>query len=227
MAALGAGLLTASVVGIACGGSDKPASNSGASSGGTSRNAANVSQQTSVGDFQAKFNVLMAEHVALACTATNAALASNNNGFTAAAGSLDQNSVELAKQIGAAYGPTAEQAFLDGWRRHIGFFVDYTKASATKDDAGKAKAKADLHQYAIELATLLNAANGLPKDAVIGLVDEHVATLTAAIDAQALGDQKKAFEAQRVSLAFMQKIADPIAQATVKKFPDLFAGATP
>jgi hypothetical protein len=169
----------------------------------------------------------MAEHVALACSATNAALAGNSNGFTAAAGSLDNNSLELAKQIGAAYGDTAEQAFLEGWRRHIGFFVDYTKGWAAKDDAARAKARADLHQYAIDLADLLNAANGLPKDAVIGLVDQHVATLTAAIDAQAQKDDKKAYEAQRVSLAFMEKLADPIAQATVKKFPDLFAASIP
>jgi hypothetical protein len=228
-AAIGVGLLAVGALGVACGGSDKPASNNDASNGGgVSHNAANVSQQTAAaGDFQSHFNVLMAEHVALACSATNAALAGNNNGFTAAAGSLDANSIELGKQIGAAYGPTAEQAFLEGWRRHIGFFVDYTKASAAKDETAKAKAKADLHQYAIDLATLLNAANGLPKDAVISLVDEHVATLTATIDAQAAGDQKKAYEAQRISLAFMKKIADPIAQATVKKFPDLFAGAPP
>ena len=47
---------------------------------------------------------------------------------------LDDNSVALSKTIGSVY-PDAEKPFLDSWRQHIGFFVDYTLGKATKDDA--------------------------------------------------------------------------------------------
>ena len=42
--------------------------------------------------------------------------------------------------MGGAY-PAAEKPFLDSWRQHIGFFVDYTLGQATKDSAKVAKAK--------------------------------------------------------------------------------------
>ncbi len=140
------------------------------------------------------------------------------------AAALDANSVDLAKLIGSVYGPTAETAFLEGWRRHIGFFVDYTVGSAKKDPAAKEKAVADLKQYAVEVSDLFHAANGLPKADLVTLVEGHISSLTSVIDAQAASDDRLAYTLIRESVGHMQHFSDPLAAATVAKFPEKFKG---
>ncbi|HEY1011610.1 MAG TPA: hypothetical protein VGE07_02825, partial [Herpetosiphonaceae bacterium] len=167
----------------------------------------------------------LGEHTYLAASATNAALGGRTPEFEAAAAALDGNSVDLSKSIGAVYGADAEKAFLPLWRKHIGFFVDYTKATGAKDKAGQDKAVADLVQYTEDFGAFLNSANpNLPKDAVAELVKTHVLTLKDVVDAQAAGDQTKAFAALRMAYSHMDMIAAPLSGAIVKQFPDKFAG---
>ena len=166
---------------------------------------------------------LFNEHVALASAATGAALGGRTDEFQAAAATLDQNSVAIAHLIGSVYGSDAETAFLKGWRGHIGFFVDYTQADATHDGAEKQKALDDLNTSAVQVAQFFNAANGMPLDATVALMKEHVATLTSVIDAQAAGDQTGVYTKLAASMAHMEMLADPIAAATAHRFPQQFA----
>ena len=172
-------------------------------------------------------NALLSEHVYLAAAATNAALGGRQPEFEAAAAALDANSVEVAKAIGSVYGPEAEQAFLPLWRKHIGMVVDYTVGAATGDRAKQDKAVADLVGYTEDFGAFLQSANpNLPKPVVADLVKHHVLTLKAVIDAQAAKDQERAFTALRAGAGHMQMIADPLAGAIVKQFPEKIAGAT-
>jgi hypothetical protein len=57
-------------------------------------------------------------------------------------------------------------------------------------------------------------------------VKHHVLTLKAVIDAQVARDQERAFAALRTGAGHMQMIADPLAGAITKQFPDRIAGAT-
>ena len=175
-------------------------------------------------DLRTGLNSLFREHVFLAAGATGAALAGRDGEFKAAAGALDGNSIDIAKAIGSVYGAGAEQAFLPLWRKHIGFVVDYTVGVATKDDAKKNKAVADLVQYTEDFGAFLASANpNLPKDVVANLVKDHVLTLKDVIDAQATGDMNKTFMAIRSAAGHMGMIADPLAAAIVKQFPERFA----
>jgi hypothetical protein len=170
-------------------------------------------------------NALLGEHVILAAAATGAALDGRDAEFKAAAGALDANSVDIARAIGSVYGADAEQAFLPLWRRHIGFAVDYTVGVATKDAARQQKAIDDLVAYAQDFGAFLASANAnLPKSVVAELVTHHVVTLKAVIDAQASRDYARAYAAERTATAHMKMIADPLAQAIVKQFPDKFVG---
>jgi hypothetical protein len=145
--------------------------------------------------------------------------------FKAAAGALDANSVEISKAIGSVYGEGAEQAFLPLWRRHIGFAVDYTVGVATKDQAKQQKAVNDLIAYTQDFGAFLASANpNLPKSVVADLVKHHVVTLKEVIDAQAAKDYTRAYAAERAAVAHMQMIADPLASAIVKQYPDKFTG---
>ncbi len=92
-------------------------------------------------------NRLLAEHAYLAARATGAALGNRQPEFEAAAAALDQNSVDLSKAIGSAYGSDAEAAFLPLWRAHIGMVVDYATGKATNDRVMQDTAVADLLGY--------------------------------------------------------------------------------
>lgn len=208
-------LLFGSLALAACGGSD----DSGA------KNGSDKSTLGTASELRATLNILFAEHVALAANATGAALGGRTEEFKAAVEALDGNSVQIAKVFGSPHGAEAETAMLAGWRRHIGFFVDYTLGAAANDSAKKQQAVADLNQYAADVGELMNKTVGLPQDAVAKGVEGHQKSLTAVIDAQAAGDQAKAYVALRESIAHMHTLADPLADATVKKFPDRFAAA--
>ena len=171
-------------------------------------------------------NLGLREHAYLAGAATNAALGGRDGEFKAAAGALDANSVDIAKAIGSVYGKDAEQAFLPLWRRHIGFFVDYTVGVATKDKAKQDKAVSDLIGYTQDFGAFLQAANpNLPKQVVADLVKHHVITLKSVVDAQAAKDQAGAYTAMRAAAGHMQMIADPLAVAIVKQFPDRYTAS--
>jgi hypothetical protein len=175
-------------------------------------------------DLRTGLNSLFREHVFLAAAATGAALAGRDGEFKAAAGSLDANSVDISKAIGSVYGQGTEQAFLPLWRKHIGFVVDYTVGVATKDEAKKDKAVSDLVQYTQDFGAFLSSANPyLPKEVVAGLVKDHVLTLKDVIDAQATGDMNKTYMAIRTAAGHMGMIADPLAAAIAKQFPERFA----
>ena len=175
---------------------------------------------------RATLNLALREHVYLAAAATNAALGGRKAEFEAAAAALDGNSVDVARAIGSVYGPDAEKAFLPLWRKHIGMVVDYTVGVATKDKAKQDKAVADLVAYTDDFGAFLAAANpNLPKTAVADLVKHHVVTLKEVIDVQATGDQAKAWKSVRTAAGHMAKIADPLAAAIAKQFPQRYAAA--
>jgi hypothetical protein len=172
-------------------------------------------------------NALLSEHVYLAAAATDAALAGRQPEFEAAAAALDVNSVDVAKAIGSVYGPDAEKAFLPLWRKHIGMVVDYTVGGAAGDRARQDRAVDDLVGYTQDFGAFLSGANpNLPKSVVADLVKHHVLTLKAVIDAQAAKDPDRAFTALRTGAAHMQMIADPLAGAIVRQFPDRIPGAS-
>jgi hypothetical protein len=93
-------------------------------------------------------------------------------------------------------------------------------------DAGKqARAVNELVAYTQDFGAFLAAANpNLPKTVVADLVKHHVVTLKEVVDAQAAKDPARAFTAVRTAAGHMQQIADPLAEAIVKQFPDRYRG---
>jgi hypothetical protein len=185
--------------------------------------AAKPSASTKAAALRSALDQLLGEHVQLAADATNAALNGRDAEFKAAAGALDANSVDIANAIGSVYGKDAGDAFLGLWRSHINMVVEYTVGTASKDKAKQDKAVNDLMQYTKDFGAFLNSANpNLPQDAVADLVKHHAVTLKAVIDAQAAGDQAKAYMALRTAYGHMAMIAEALAQGIVKQFPKKF-----
>lgn len=141
---------------------------------------------------RAGLTALFNEHVYLAGAAIHAALAAGGDLTEAktagAVAALDANSVDIAAAVGSVY-PEAEEPFLESWREHIGFFVNYTLGEATGDQAMSDMAVADLTEYAASFGELLNSVvPTLPADAVEEALGMHATSLIAAIDADIAGD---------------------------------------
>ncbi|GAC1387527.1 MAG: hypothetical protein NVS1B7_0710 [Candidatus Saccharimonadales bacterium] len=178
---------------------------------------------TKAADLRAVLNNLETTHIDLASAATRAGF-DGSPMFDASAKALDQNSVDLSKAIGSIYGPDAEAKFLEIWRSHIGFFVDYTVAAKKGDKAGMDKAVQNLNGYVEAISDFLSKANpNLPKDAVAALITEHVGLLKSAVDKHGAGDFAGSYQAQADARTQIEtKVADTLAGAIVKQSPNKF-----
>ena len=128
----------------------------------------------------------------------------------AAVQALDDNSVAVSKLIGSVY-PDAEQPFLDSWRSHIPFFVDYTLGKVTGDQAKVDKAVSDLGAYAVSFGQLINSVvPELPAEAVQGELEAHATSLLAAIDADIANDPSY-YSLLQEAAAHMQMTATALA----------------
>lgn len=157
------------------------------------------------------------EHVYLAGTAVFTAI-NVPSAFEAAAATLDQNSQDLAASVASLYGEDAGDAFLQLWRTHIGFFVDYTNARAMGDEAGQMAAMTALQGYREDFGAFLESANPvLTKEAVVAELQPHVETVFAAIDAVVDGDAD-AFDKLKTAANVMPNTAATLAGAFAAQF---------
>lgn len=215
----------------ACGGGDddEPQSQTpapaetGMSDDGSGEPAA-VDVMSPAADLRVTLDRLLGEHAYLAIAATQKGLDGDKD-FEAAAAALDANSVELSEAIGSVYGDEAATQFLDGpslWRDHIGFFVDYTVALASKDKAAQQEAVDNLTGYTGAFSGFLAEATGLPQEALQEGVTMHVMQLKGQLDAYAKGDYEEAYRLFREAYAHMVETGDTLAAAIVQQNPDMF-----
>lgn len=168
---------------------------------------------------------LLGEHAFLLIATMRGGI-ENDAEFEAAAASLEENTQAIVGQIEEIYGAEAAAAFGEQWRSHAGYLVDYTRAVAAGDTDAENLARDQLDQYVADFSGLLSdAIPSLPRDAVEGLISEHVAQVdqVAAIGSAAYGE---AYAAMRHTYAHMYEIGDGLASAIVDQHPDRFPGGT-
>jgi hypothetical protein len=140
---------------------------------------------------RANLTAMLQEHVYLAAFAVFTAYTAEGGvespAFTAAAATLDANSVQLSEAVASLAGEENGTAFLDLWREHIGFFVDYAVADATGDEDARAQALMDLDGYRGPAGEFFETVSDgeLPADDVAAGLGMHVSTLAGAIDSLA------------------------------------------
>lgn len=173
-------------------------------------------------DLRITLGSALGEHAFLASNATHRGL-EGSKAFEAAGGRLETNTVALGDAIGSLFGDEAKTAFLDLWRAHIGFFVDYTVGTATKDEAKKTKAGDDLAGYSRDFGAFLAGATDLPADALSAELDTHIKHLAESIDAYAAGDFAMAYELMGMGYDHMWATGDVLSEAIVVKMPEKFA----
>ena len=193
--------------------------------------AADFAVDDGASTLRAGLTSLLQEHVYLAGIAFETAIDAGGDltetETAAAVEALDENTVALADAIGSVAGPENGEAFLGLWREHIGFFVDYTLGEATGDAAMKDQALTDLVGYQQAAGAFFEEITGgeIQADVLVGGLEEHVATLTAAIDAM-VADSPDQFELLRAAGQHMYGAANLIATGIVAAVPDMFPGAT-
>ncbi len=173
--------------------------------------------------FRTALNNILQEHLFLASFATDAALGGRTDEFNAAGGALNTNGTDLGAVIGDLYGAEAMDEWNRIWSAHNGFFVAYTTGVATDDMAMQDQAVSDLTTiYVPEFASFLAGATGLPEDALVDLITDHVLTTKAVVDAQASSDAEAAADADRTAAMHMRMLGDPLAEAIANALPDKF-----
>lgn len=126
------------------------------------------------------------EHVYVAGIAVFTAYTqgADSEAFEEAAAVVDANAVELADAVGSLAGEEQRDPFLQLWRDHIGYFVDYAVAVAENDDAAAEMALADLDQYRYDAGEFFDTISDgeLPADAIADGLGMHIRSLAGAID---------------------------------------------
>jgi hypothetical protein len=180
--------------------------------------------ETGAAELRSTLTAGLQEHVYLAGIAISTGVGAGLDSaeFEAAAGTLDKNSVALSEAIGSVYGKPAGEQFLALWRDHIGFFVAYTKAKATGDTMGAAKAKKQLDGYRAEFGAFLASANpNLTQEAVADELKPHVSSVFKTIDA-VVAKSPNTFDLLQEAAAHMPTTANVLAGAIAKQYPDKF-----
>ncbi len=212
--------IAAVIVGLAAGYGTAKAMNTNTTK--TASTATAPSTATKAADLRVLLNGLEREHVDLASQATRNGFDGSSD-FAASAGALDGNSVAISKAVGSVYGPDAEAKFLEIWRSHIKFFVNYTVAAKTGDKAGMDKAVQDLGGYEDAISDFFSQANpNLPREAVHQLIADHVGLLKGAVDTYGAKDFAGSYSKEHDANVQIGTIADAISGAIVKQSPSKF-----
>ena len=139
----------------------------------------------------------------------------------AAADAVVANAKDISKAVGGFYGDAAGDGMLKLLAGHWGAVKAMTDARAKNDKAGADKAMADLTANAGEIAKFLAGANpNLPEDTVRGLLLAHGAHHSRQIDLIDAGDTAGEATEWTAMQAHMDMIADALAGAIAKQFPD-------
>jgi hypothetical protein len=166
---------------------------------------------------------VLGEHAFLTAQAMRSGIAGGDD-FAAAAEALESNTRDLQRLMASVYGEEAAARIGELWRGHIGYIVDYTVALAANDLDAADTAVRGLESYQTRFVELLTAANPfLTQEAIGPLITEHVSQLTqlAAVIEQ---DYGAAYRLTRAAYGHMFTLAESLAAAIARQFPDSFPG---
>lgn len=185
-----------------------------------------VSTKGPTPDLRSALGQLLGEHALLAIVAMQKGYDGKAD-FAQAAGALNQNTDDLSAAVASVYGNDAGAAFKKIWSSHIGYFVDYVKATAAKDDAGRAKAVADLETYRMAQAKFFADANPgrFDEQMIADGLKMHIDHLLAAFNDYVGKNYAAAYEDAKTAYAHMFKTGDALAAGIAAQFPAKFADA--
>ncbi|TKJ84094.1 hypothetical protein PaeCFBP13512_21685 [Paenibacillus sp. CFBP13512] len=188
----------------------------------TTVGAAAATSKGAGADLRSTLGQILGEHALLAVIAMQKGIDGKAD-FDQAAAALNANTDDLSAAVASVYGNEAGAAFKTIWASHIGYFVDYVKATAANDTAAKQKAKDELEEYKVTQAKFFADANpNLPQSALEAGLEEHINMLLTAFDAYVAKDYTKAYTTADEAYKHMYMFGDILSAAIVKQYPDKF-----
>jgi hypothetical protein len=170
---------------------------------------------------QAAMRGLWHAHVVNTREYTFAVKAGDSKRIARANDAVVANAKQLADAVGSFYGKAAGDQMLTLIAGHWGAIKTMTDATHAGDKASAAKAMSALMSNASDIAVFLSGANpNLPVDAVRGLLVAHGAHHAAQINQVMSGNLKGEQATWTAMQAHMDAIADALAGAIAKQFPD-------
>ncbi|HEU4991137.1 MAG TPA: hypothetical protein VFT52_01395 [Luteimonas sp.] len=184
-------------------------------------NAADATAAPAAPQLQAAMRDLWHGHIVHARDYALAVHAGDKAGAKSAADAVVANAKDIGNAVGSFYGDAAGAGMLNLLAGHWGAVKAMTDARAKNDKAGADKAMSDLANNAGEIAKFLAGANpNLPEDTVRGLLLAHGAHHSKQIDLIDAGDTAGEAAEWTAMQAHMDMIADALAAAIAKQFPD-------
>ncbi|UOR13457.1 copper amine oxidase [Halobacillus amylolyticus] len=179
--------------------------------------------ETPAVELRADLDRMFSEHAYLAITTMRKA-ANGEEDFKAVSEALKGNTEDLTNAIASVYGEEAGQKFNDLWSSHIGYFVDYVKATAAGDEEAKQAALDELDQYRQDFSTFISGATegAIPAEALASGLQTHVNQLITAFDAYVAEDYDKAFMTQSDAMEHLFMTSKGLSKAIVNQFPEKF-----
>ena len=139
----------------------------------------------------------------------------------AAAEDVVANAVQISDAVAGFYGEAGGARMLELLGGHWGAVKALTDAGDAGDTAARNQAIADLTSNAGEIAVFLSGANpNLPEDAVRGLMVAHGGHHIQQVQQIMAGDMAAEADTWVAMQAHMNVIADALAGAIAKQFPD-------
>lgn len=170
---------------------------------------------------QAALRALWRGHIEATREYALAAKAGNAQHSAAAADAVVSNAKQLSDAVAGFYGKAAGERMLALLAGHWGAVKAMTDAARAGNRNGVTAAMTTLTQNAGEIAVFLSGANPhLPQDAVRGLLLAHGAHHAAQIDEVMRGDRAAEAKTWRAMQAHMDTIADALAGALARQFPE-------
>ena len=166
----------------------------------------------------------LAEHAFLVVEAMRTGVEAGPE-FEVVAEVVEENTRDIVALVEMAYGPEVAEMFGDMWRDHIGYLVDYVRATADGDEAGQAMADEHLAKHVADFTALLADANPtLDATVVEGLLKEHHDVQLRQTTSLAANDYAQAYGAIRDAFAHMFEIGDALTVGILAQSAERFAG---
>ncbi|WP_281975174.1 copper amine oxidase [Halobacillus litoralis] len=179
--------------------------------------------QTEAVELRSQLDNLFSEHAYLAVETMRKG-AEGASDFEQSAAALSSNTDDLTAAIESVYGKEAGEKFNEMWSSHIGYFVDYVKATGNEDEEAKQMALDELNQYREDFSEFISEATGnrLKADGLAEGLQMHVDQLIGAFDAYIAGDYEEAYMKERKAIEHMYGVSKGMSSAIVNQFPDKF-----
>jgi hypothetical protein len=178
--------------------------------------------QTAAADLRVQLNQLLARQVDL----TSLVLASATAGradYPAVSNQLNTNSQDLQNLINSVYGEAAGKSFYSDLTNQTNFLINYATASKQGDQAAISRATTDSSAAAGKLAKLLASLDPkLSADSIRQQLETQQSDLEQSVTAYGNQDYSGALSQQAQAAAAAGKLADILAEAIVKQYPDKY-----